>query len=174
MRTARFLTVSQQALRIGEGVCPRGCLPRGGCPGGVPGVVCLVGVCPGGVSAQGGLPTSLWTEWQIGVKTLPCRNFVAGGKKKIRSKNKRQKSKKKFAFSFTRSEHNLNLKTCRGNPNSGFFSQTHTKLAILALKPTLYSNVFAFAVSFFICIKCEIWLREHKEDYISRFQTSLV
>ena len=24
-------------------------------------------------------PASLWTEWQTGVKTLPCRIFVAGG-----------------------------------------------------------------------------------------------
>ena len=51
-------------------LCPRG----GVCPG---------GVCPGGV-CRGGLPrgvwqTPLWTEWQTGVKILPCRDFVAGG-----------------------------------------------------------------------------------------------
>ena len=74
------------------GVClPGGCLPREGC---LPG-----GVCPGGVSARGCvwpgmcLPGGmcipacteaetlpLWTEWQTGVKTLPCHNFVADGK----------------------------------------------------------------------------------------------
>ena len=26
----------------------------------------------------------VWTESQTGVKTLPCRNFVAGGKKKLK------------------------------------------------------------------------------------------
>ena len=65
-----------------------GCLPREGvsaqgwgdvCPGG--------GVCPGwGTRPGGGLPggiwqTPLWTEWQTRVKTLLCRNFVAGGNK---------------------------------------------------------------------------------------------
>ena len=38
----------------------------------------------GGVSFGGCLPRGwlnpLWTESQTGVKTLPCRNFVVGGK----------------------------------------------------------------------------------------------
>ena len=34
----------------------------------------------GGVSVQGALFPPLWTESQTHVKTLPCRNFVAGGK----------------------------------------------------------------------------------------------
>ena len=41
--------------------------------------------CQGGVPSRGCIPacteadTPLWTEWQTGVKTLPCRNFVADG-----------------------------------------------------------------------------------------------
>ena len=50
MCTARLLTVSQHALHRGA-------------------------VCPGGVADP-----PMWTEWQTGVQTLPCRNFVAGGK----------------------------------------------------------------------------------------------
>ena len=77
-------------------VSPRGdvCLPGGVCPAGV----CL-GVYVStqrGFSAQGGcLPKGVWqtapdqrqtypsceqNDWQTGVKTLPCRNFVASGK----------------------------------------------------------------------------------------------
>ena len=41
-----------------------GCLPRGG--------VCI----PACTEAD---TPPLWTEWQTGVKTLPCSNFVAGG-----------------------------------------------------------------------------------------------
>ena len=39
---------------------------------------CLLGGCllPGGVCHS-----PLWTEWQTGVKTLPCRNFLADGNK---------------------------------------------------------------------------------------------
>ena len=54
MRTTRLLPVSQHALHRGEG----GIYPEG----------CLCGRPP------------RWTEWQTDVKTLPCRNFVAGGK----------------------------------------------------------------------------------------------
>ena len=88
MRTARLLTVSQYALGrggvcLGVVVCPGGVSSRamsaqgGVCPGGVfPGA----GVCPGRRSVcPEGVKTPLWTEWQTGVKTLPCRNFVAGG-----------------------------------------------------------------------------------------------
>ena len=61
MRTARLLTVSQHALSRG-----------GSLPGG-----CLLG---GGVSAQGvaDIPP---VDRMTGLKTLPCRNFVAGGNK---------------------------------------------------------------------------------------------
>ena len=62
MRTARLLTVSQHALRR-WGVCPGG--------------VCPVGICPW----RCGRPPCEWNDWQTGVKTLPCRNFVAGGNK---------------------------------------------------------------------------------------------
>ena len=99
MRTVRYNT------RLLEGcVCPGGVSAQGGvCPGGVyPGECLPRGVCPGvsaqggvypGVSAQGclprgclpdnqGLPDNLpWTQWQTPVKTLPCRNYVADGKK---------------------------------------------------------------------------------------------
>ena len=36
----------------------------------------------GWISVQGGSLSPLWTESQTGVKTLPCRKFVAGGKNK--------------------------------------------------------------------------------------------
>ena len=87
-----------RGLRGGGG----GCLPRGVCPGvsaqggclpggrrvsaqGVSsqGVSAQGGVWPGGV-CPGGLPrgvSGLWTEWQTGVKTLPCHNYVADGNK---------------------------------------------------------------------------------------------
>ena len=58
MRTARLLTVSKHTLRRGGGVCPGG------------------GICPGGCLTT---PPPPWTELQTGVKTLHCRNFVAGG-----------------------------------------------------------------------------------------------
>ena len=99
MRTARLLTVSQHALRKGVWCLPREwvstqgvCLTGGGlcahgqcvpgcsvCPGGVcSGEACLPGGClPSGVCVAD--PPPPLTEWQIGVKTLPCRNFVAGG-----------------------------------------------------------------------------------------------
>ena len=65
-----------------EGVCPGGVCPRGCLSGGV----CL-GVSTQGLSAWGCLPRGvclphpLWTEWQTPVKTFPCRNYVADGKK---------------------------------------------------------------------------------------------
>ena len=74
MHTARLLTISQHVLHRGS-VYPSmhwagGCLPGGG--------VCW------GVSAQGCVcgrhPLCEQNDWQTGVKTLPCRNFVAGGK----------------------------------------------------------------------------------------------
>ena len=101
LRTTRLLTISQHALRRGlypslhwagecvsqhalglglsiqGGVCLRGCLPKGV-------------VCPRGLSTWGECvaetpgpeaDTPLWTEWQTGVKTLSCCNFVAGGNK---------------------------------------------------------------------------------------------
>ena len=100
MRTARLLTVSKHALRKGgclpreECVCSGGvCLPRevsaqgSVCPLAVSargmsaqGRVCSGGVCSGG-SAQGvcGRPPCEQNDRQIGVKALPCRNFVAAG-----------------------------------------------------------------------------------------------
>ena len=93
MRTARVLTVSPSILCMG-GVCSGGCLllGRGVCPQG--GVSVAWGVCCQGVSAAGGVsaPRGVvsqhalrqtpppWTESQTHVKTLPCPNFVAGGK----------------------------------------------------------------------------------------------
>ena len=42
------------------------------------GGVCPGGVCPGGVCPEGVCQTPpLWTQSQTGVKTLPCRNYVA-------------------------------------------------------------------------------------------------
>ena len=57
-------------------VLGRGCLPGGCLPVGLP----MRGICLG-VSAQGGvcLTPPPWTEWQAGVKTLPCRNYAADG-----------------------------------------------------------------------------------------------
>ena len=63
------------------GVCPggvcRGCLPSGVCPGGSAGGGSAWGVTD--THQTRGRHPLLWTEWQIGVKTLPCRNFLAGG-----------------------------------------------------------------------------------------------
>ena len=92
MRLAHLLTVSQNALCNG-GVCIPACTGRG-CvsvlgrclPKGVSaqGVCVCPGVCgrhPPGPEADTPPPTPLWTEWQTGVKSLPCRNLVAGGNK---------------------------------------------------------------------------------------------
>ena len=104
MRTARLLTVSQHALPRGvsareEGRClPKGCLPRWVCPSGcLPRGCAQGGVCPTGVlrwcvSLTGGCVADTpqtrgrhtpreENDWQTGVKTLPCRNFVEGGNK---------------------------------------------------------------------------------------------
>ena len=75
--------VSQHALGR-EGVCPGGCLSRWrGCLSG--------GVCPGGC-----LPGRVWqtppcgqNSWHTLVKTLPCLNFVAGGKNSFQIGNSR-------------------------------------------------------------------------------------
>ena len=90
---------AQGCLPRVRGCLPGGCLPRGCLPGegvSAQGRVCLPrrvsaygGVCPGGVFAQGGVclgvsgrhPPCEQNDWQTGVKTLPCRNFVAGGNK---------------------------------------------------------------------------------------------
>ena len=54
------------------GVCFRGvCYSKGGC------------LLPGGCLPRGVCHSPLWTEWQTGVKTLPCRIFVADGKHKL-------------------------------------------------------------------------------------------
>ena len=58
-------------LRLAGGVCPGECLPGG------------VGFSACWDAPQAGTP---WTEWQTGVKTLPCRNFAADGNKKFRLK----------------------------------------------------------------------------------------
>ena len=101
MRTARLLTLSQHAfgrwvyrrmhvcvypsMHWAGGVSPWGVSARGDV---YPNMHWAGGVYPGGVSTRGCLARKcvwqtppLWTEWQTGVKTLPCRNFVAGGKK---------------------------------------------------------------------------------------------
>ena len=76
MRTARLLTVSQHAL------CRWGVYPSIHWAGGV----CPGGYLSGGYLPGGCLPGGLWqtppceeNDWQRGVKTLPCRNFVVGG-----------------------------------------------------------------------------------------------
>ena len=97
MHSSRVCTVRCSSCLLGEDVCPGGCRGVG---------VCLGNVCPGrgclpreGVSAQRGhvcpgrgclprecLPdTPPWTEWLMPVKTLPCRNYVADGKNRIKS-----------------------------------------------------------------------------------------
>ena len=60
---------SQHAL--GRGVCIPACTGQEG-----------VFAQGGGVSApvHSGIHTPLWTEWQMLVKILPCRNYVADGK----------------------------------------------------------------------------------------------
>ena len=77
-----------------EGVCQRGLSAKGG------GGVCSGGCLPMGVSVRGCLPKgdvsawmgvypskhwgrhpSPWTEWQTGVETLPCLNYVVDGKR---------------------------------------------------------------------------------------------
>ena len=76
---------SQQSLGRGV-VCPGGCLPRG--VSAYWGYLPIGGVCPEGVCipACTGADTPLWTEWQTGVKQLPCRNYVADGNKLAHNK----------------------------------------------------------------------------------------
>ena len=62
---------------------PRGVFAPGvSAPGGVsaPRGVCLLRVGGGGIPACTEVDTSLWTESQTPVKTLPWPNFVAAGK----------------------------------------------------------------------------------------------
>ena len=99
MRTTHALTVSPSMLLPGVGYAPGGpgCLLWGGgsVQGGVcswggvcsQGGVCRGGVCSGGCLLPGEYPSMHWgrpppllTESQMPVKTLPCPNFVAGGK----------------------------------------------------------------------------------------------
>ena len=91
MHSSRMLTVRCSGRLWGGGgvgVClggvsaQMGCLPRGGVSWGW-GVSAQGGVCiVGGVCRGGCLPnTPPWTEWQTGVKTLPCHNYVADGNK---------------------------------------------------------------------------------------------
>ena len=75
--------VSAWGVSAQGGVCPEGvsawegCLPRGDVSGHGGLVVSLQG---GFIPACTGADTPpLWTEWQTGVKTLPCRNYVADG-----------------------------------------------------------------------------------------------
>ena len=73
---------------LSGGLCPGGLHPGGLRPGGLcPGGSLSRGVSVQGVSVQGVFltetPLPLWTESQTHVKTLPCRNFVAGGKKHL-------------------------------------------------------------------------------------------
>ena len=58
MHSSRMRTVRCSSRLLGGG----GCLPGG---------VCIT------ACTEADIP--LWTEWQTGVKTLPCRNFVADG-----------------------------------------------------------------------------------------------
>ena len=73
--------LSVQGVSAQEGCLPRGCQPTGVrpveggvCPGGGGVFPGWVGVCP--VEC---LPEPPWTEWQTGVKTLPCCNYIADG-----------------------------------------------------------------------------------------------
>ena len=84
---ARYRT----GVSLSRGVSVRGSLSRGSLSGGLClGGLCLGGVsgqgglCLGGVSVQGGLPDRdpfprEQNDWQTGVKTLSCNNFVADG-----------------------------------------------------------------------------------------------
>ena len=67
---------------LGADVCTGGCLPKG-----VSGQGRLSAQGEGqsgqGVWPEGCLPDTLWTEWQMLVKTLPCRNYVADGKNRL-------------------------------------------------------------------------------------------
>ena len=80
---------AQGCVCLGGSVCLGGVSAQGGvCPGGVSledvclGGVCLGGACPGGVSAKHSPPCEK-NDCQTPVKILPCRNFVADGKKQL-------------------------------------------------------------------------------------------
>ena len=64
MHSSRMRTVRSSSHLLGGGVAARG------------------GVCLGVYPSMhwGRHPPHPWTEWQTGVKTLPCRNYVADGK----------------------------------------------------------------------------------------------
>ena len=89
MRTARSLPYG--GVSVQGCLCPGVSLSAGLCPGGLclGGVPGQGGLCLGGVSVQGGLcllglpdrdpfPREQ-NDWQTGVKTLSCNNFVADG-----------------------------------------------------------------------------------------------
>ena len=73
------ITFLQLRLQMVTRIIPVGCIPSA--------AVAARGCLPGGVSAQGVSAQGnvchplLWTEWEMPVKTLPCRNYVADGKK---------------------------------------------------------------------------------------------
>ena len=85
------VSAQEGCLPRGGGVFPWGrgsawgCLPRGDLSGGMSaqGWVSAPGGClSGGCLPRGCLPDNPpWTEWQTGVKTLPCHNYIADGKK---------------------------------------------------------------------------------------------
>ena len=71
-------TVRCSSRLLGEGVCLGACVSLGS--------VCLEGGVGGGVFAQGVSTQGKACErndWQTGVKTLPCRNYVADGNNTI-------------------------------------------------------------------------------------------
>ena len=45
----------------------------------LPGGVYQEGVTPSDAPVHAGIHPPRWTDWQTGVKTLPCRNYVADG-----------------------------------------------------------------------------------------------
>ena len=96
------MCVCVQAYTGQDGCLPRGCLPRGCVSQHALGRGVCTSACTGQgclsrrVSTGGRLPrglcvadTPLWTEWQTGVKTLPCRHFVACGKKRETNRTSR-------------------------------------------------------------------------------------
>ena len=81
------IAISERGVS-GQGWClPRGCLPRGCLSRGVSaqGVSLPEGCLPRGLFVQGCVCHTrlLWIEWQMPVKTLPCRNYVTDGNKTV-------------------------------------------------------------------------------------------